>query len=94
MFFFFPFLIFGLHLVAYGSAQARGRIRASAANLQYGYCNLGSDPCLRPTPQLRWILNSRIEPIKPASTWTLVRFISTEPQRELPICFSLRKQIP
>ena len=53
MFFFLSFLILGLHLVAYGSAQARGRIRASAANLQYGYCNLGSDPCLRPTPQLK-----------------------------------------
>ena len=37
---------------AYGDSQARGLIRATAAGLCQGHSNMGSKPCLPPTPQL------------------------------------------
>ena len=37
---------------AYGGSQARGQIRATAAGLYHSHSNAGSEPCLRPTPQL------------------------------------------
>ena len=36
---------------AYGGSQARGPIRATAAGLHHSY-NVGSEPCLKPTPHL------------------------------------------
>ena len=38
--------------VAYGVSQARDLIGAVAAGLHHSHSNLGSEPCLRPTPQL------------------------------------------
>ena len=38
--------------VAYGISQARGQIRATAAGLHHIHSNVGSEPCLQPTPQL------------------------------------------
>ena len=35
---------------AYGGSQARGSIRAVAVGLHHS--NVGSEPCLQPTPQL------------------------------------------
>ena len=59
------------HTAAYGSSQARGRIRAVAASLHHSHSSAGS-------------LTYQVGPgIKPASSWILVRFISPEPQREL-----------
>ena len=37
---------------AYGSSEARGRIRAAAAGLHHSQGNTGSDSHLQPTPQL------------------------------------------
>ena len=37
---------------SYGSSQARGRIGAIAGSLHHSHSNAGSEPCLRPTPQL------------------------------------------
>ena len=37
---------------AYGGSQAKGLIRAAAAGLHHSHSNLGSQPHLRPTPQL------------------------------------------
>ena len=37
---------------AYGSSQARGLIGAVAASLNQSHSNAGSEPRLRPTPQL------------------------------------------
>ena len=47
---------------AYGSSQARGQIGAAATCLRYSHSNVGSKPCLQPTPQhhssqQHWILN-------------------------------------
>ena len=38
--------------VAYGSSQAKGLIRAVATKLCHSHSNAGSEPCLRPIPQL------------------------------------------
>ena len=56
--FFFPFFfcccccLFRAAPVAYGGSQARGQIGAIAAGLHHSHSNAGSQPCLRPTPQL------------------------------------------
>ena len=50
--FLFHFLLFRAPPVAYGSSQARGRIRAVAASLCHSHSNVGSEPCLGPTPHL------------------------------------------
>ena len=42
---------------AYGSSQARGLLGAVAAGLHHSHSNRGSEPCLRPTPQLRAMLD-------------------------------------
>ena len=38
--------------VVYGGSQARGRIGVVAASLHQSHSNVGSEPYLRPTPQL------------------------------------------
>ena len=48
----FWFFFFKDAPAAYGISQARGRIKATAASLHHSYSNAGSEPCLRPTPQL------------------------------------------
>ena len=37
---------------AYGGSQARGQIGATAVSLCHSHSNVGSEPSLRPTPQL------------------------------------------
>jgi len=37
---------------AYGGSQARGLIGAAATGLHHSHSNAGSEPRLRPTPQL------------------------------------------
>ena len=48
----FYFLLFRANPVTYGSSQARGWIGATAASLYHSHSNTGSEPYLRPTPQL------------------------------------------
>ena len=48
----FFFCLFRAASTAYGGAQARGWIRAIAASLYHSHSNMGSQPCLWPTPQL------------------------------------------
>ena len=43
--------------LAYGGAQARGLIRAIAAKLRQSHSDTGSEPHLRPTPQLTAMLD-------------------------------------
>ena len=42
---FFAFFFKAL-LVAYGSSQARGQMRAAAASLHHSHSNIRSEPCL------------------------------------------------
>ena len=56
---------------AYEGSPAKGWIRAAAACLHHSHSNAGS---LTHWPR-----------IKPASSWILVGFLTTEPQQELPI---------
>ena len=49
------FCLFAISLaapVAYEGSQARGLIGAVAAGLRQSHSNVGSEPCLQPTPQL------------------------------------------
>ena len=50
-FFFFFFCLFRATLVAYGSSQARGQIRAAAVGLHHSHSSSGSELRLWPTPQ-------------------------------------------
>ena len=52
-------MLFRAACMAYGASQARGQIQATAAGLHHSRSNVGSEPHLRPTPQLmeRQILN-------------------------------------
>ena len=49
---FFNFFLFRATPSAYGSSQARGVIRVSAAGLCHSHSNTRSEPCLQLTPQL------------------------------------------
>ena len=42
---------------AYGGSQARGPIGATAAGLYHSHSHAGSEPHLRPTPQLTAVLD-------------------------------------
>ena len=53
--FFFFFCLFAVSwaaAAAHGGSQARGRIRAVATGPCQSHSNVGSEPCLHPTPQL------------------------------------------
>ena len=58
-FFFFLglFAISWAAFAAYGGSQARGPIRAVAVDLHHSHSNTGSEPPLRPTPQLKATLD-------------------------------------
>ena len=68
--------------MAYGGSQARGQIGAIATGLHHSDSNARSELCLHLTHCVGL-------GIKPASLWILVRFVSSEPQWELPINFLL-----
>ena len=55
LFFVLVFLSFQAAPTAYGSSQARGPIRTVAAGLHHSH--MGSEPHLRPTPQLTAMLD-------------------------------------
>ena len=76
------FFLFIAAPVAYGSSQARGRIRAAAASLRHSQAIL--DPSLicdqHHSLQQCQILNPLSKGgVEPVSSWMLIRFISTEP---------------
>ena len=52
--FFFFLCLFRATPTAYWSSQAKGWIRAVAANLHHSQSNAGSELCLRPTPHSSW----------------------------------------
>ena len=52
LFFFGLFAFSRAAPMAYGGSQARGRIGAVATGLRQSHSNMGSEPRLRPTPQL------------------------------------------
>ena len=74
--FFFSFCLFRAVPVVYGGSQARSQIGAVAVYLHQSHSNAGS--------LTHWARPG----IEPASSWMLVRFVSTEPQWELQGFFS------
>ena len=51
------FVLFKAAPTAYGGSQVRGPIRATATGLHHSHSNSGSEPCLRPIPQLTATMN-------------------------------------
>ena len=51
-FYIYLFVFLGPHPVAYGGSQARGWIGATTTGLCHSLSNVGSELCLKPTPQL------------------------------------------
>ena len=84
---FFFFCLFRATPLVYGGSQARGQIRAVATGLHYNHSSRRYEPCLQPTSELvanaRSLTHWAIPGMEPASSWILVRFVSTEPQWEL-----------
>ena len=76
------FFFFRAAPAAYGSSQAEDLIGAAAAGLHHSHSNMGSEPHLQPTPQLttaRSLTHWARPGIELASSWILVRFVTTEP---------------
>ena len=53
----FIFLSFRAASVAYGGSLARGPMGGTTASLRHSHSNVGSEPHLRPTPQLMAMLD-------------------------------------
>ena len=82
----FIYFFFRAAPVAYQSSQARGQIRAAAANLPRSHGNTGSEPHLATHGNAR-SLSHRVRPgIETMSSWILVGFITTEPQVDSHLC--------
>ena len=88
--FFFFFVFFAISWAAptaCGVFQARGRIGAAAAGLHQSHGNVGSEPCLRPTPQLTAMPDGypteQGQGSNPQSQGSQSDSLTTAPQREL-----------
>ena len=57
LFYFCLFAISRAAVMTYGGSQARGRIGTAATGLHQNHSNMGPELCLRPTPQLRAMLD-------------------------------------
>ena len=55
---FYFILYFRVTPTVQGSSQARGQIRTAAASRHLCHSNVGSEPCLWPTPQLKLMLGT------------------------------------
>ena len=88
----FIYLLFMAAPMAYGGSQARGWIGATAAGLRHSHSHTWSKPSVTYTKahgnagSLTHWARPGIEP--GATSWFLVRFVSTVPQRELRTGFS------
>ena len=87
--FYFSFLFFMITPEAYESSHGRWQIEAAAAGLHHSHSDTGSQ-----SPSVTYTeaygdtgsLTHWTRPgIKPVSSWIPVRFVTTEPQRELPL---------
>ena len=81
-----PPFFFGLFRavpVAYGSSKARGWIRAMPQPQQRGI-QAGSSNYITAQGNTGFLIHWARPGIKPASSWILIGFITTEPLRELP----------
>ena len=79
---FISFCLFKATPEAYGCSQARGRIGTAATSPHNGHSNSGSEPHLRPTPQL--MATPIPNPLSRARDRALLRFATSEPWWELP----------
>ena len=91
------FFLFRATPMVYGGSQARGRFGVVVAGLWHSHSNVRSELHLWPIPQLmgnaRTLTHWARLGIKPASSWMLVRFVSTESWWELPFFFSPQQRV-
>ena len=88
IFYFFYFLLFRAKPVRYGCSKARGLIGAAAFGLHHSHskCGIWAASVTYTTAHgnaeslTHWVRSG----IEPASSWTLVGFVTTGPQRDLP----------
>ena len=85
----FPFSFFRAIPVEYGSSQAGGPIRASAAGLHHIHSNTGSDPYTTAHGNAGSLTHQVGPRIELAFSWILVRYVTTEPHLEIPSGLSL-----
>ena len=87
-FLFFNFCLFRATPKAYEGSQARGPVGAVATGLHHSHSNEGSKLHLpaytRVHGNARSLTHWARPGTEPTSSWMLVRFVSTEPQQELP----------
>ena len=82
-FLFGVFLLFRAAPVAYGSSQAKGWMGATAAGLHHSHSNIGYATYTIAHGNTRSLTHWARPGIEPSSSWMLVGFTSTVPQREL-----------
>ena len=97
--FFFFFCPFRAASTAYGSSQGRGWIRAAAAALchtqpQQRWIQAMSVTYTTAHGNTRSLIHWARPGIEPASSWILVKFVSTEPQQELWQFFPFKHWLP
>ena len=84
--FFLSFFFFRAAPAAHGGSQARGRIGAAAASLHHSHSHTGSQLRLPPFGTAHGNAGSLthwVRPgMEPASSWILVRCVTTEPWQE------------
>ena len=85
----FFFFYFRAAPVAYANSQATGWIRAAPTGLHHSHSKAGSTRATSPTyttahSNTRSLTHWARPGIESASSWILVKFITTEPQQELP----------
>ena len=83
---FFVCLFFRATLAIYGNFQARGRTAVAAACLHHSHIATWDPSCicdLNHSSRQRWILNPLNEEARDRTSWLLVGFLSTVPQRGL-----------
>ena len=89
----FPFSFFRAIPVEYGSSQAGGPIRASAAGLHHIHSNTGSDPYTTAHGNAGSLTHQVGPRIELAFSWILVRYVTTEPIWRSPLVYLLLENI-
>ena len=88
LFIYLSFYLFRAVPVSYGSFQAKGQIRAAAASLHHSNLGLSHIYDLHHSSQQQSMLDPLTHLARPwielLSSWILVRFVTADPQWELP----------
>ena len=89
------FFLFRAVATIYGNSQDRGQIRVTAAGRRHSHVAMRDWSCICDLhhSNARFLTHWVSPGVKPSSSWILVKFVSTAPQMELPICSVNEKSI-